>query len=90
MSNEQNCGIINDMTRKGIQLLGIEATPGSTKTFAVVGDKTGAYRPFIFKGVCQWTEETTEGTVTGYTIVLSPGEDTQQAKNLLESVTLLG
>lgn len=90
LGNDGNCGIINDMTRRGIQLLGIEAEPGSEKTFAVVGDKAGAFRPFVFQGACQWAKNTPEGVVTGYAITLLTGDDVQQARNLMRSLTLEG
>jgi hypothetical protein len=84
----KNIGIINDISRKGIQLLGVQATPGTTKVFAVKGDKSGAFYPFIFSGTCQWAEESEDGLITGYTITLISDEDRIQAQNFLKNITL--
>jgi hypothetical protein len=85
---QTNIGIINDISRKGIQLLGVQATPGVTKVFAVKGDRSGAFRPFIFSGTCRWAEETEEGLITGYTMTLISDEDQKQVQNFLKNITL--
>lgn len=88
VGNQNNFGIINDLSSGGAQILGVDATPGSIKMFAVQSDSAGVYHTFVFTGTCQWVEETEEGTVTGYCISVPRGEDSNQIGKLISNLTL--
>lgn len=50
------CGVINDMTEKGLQITGIQSYEGEIRSFFVVGsDVIFIEKPLQFEAQCKWT-----------------------------------
>ena len=64
-------GLVNDITEKGVQIVGIEAEPGEIKTLLIKPDDFDQIYPFVFDAVCRWSraDDMTGGCVAGFEII---------------------
>jgi hypothetical protein len=88
LDNAENVGVINDITKRGLQLQGIAAKAGEKKTLLVLADSYRVHSPFVFEAVCRWAAVDTEGeSIAGFSITNISGPDLQELRKLIAELT---
>jgi len=88
-NNPHNNGIINDVTRKGIQVEGIRVRADETLTLLVRGEPFHAHAPFAFTVQCRWVQTNEQGVcVAGFYITDISPKDAKELHKLIDLLTI--
>lgn len=84
-------GRVRDISDMGVGVRGIEATPGDTKTFLVVADKSLQVDPIVFQAECRWVRR--EGSerehIVGFEIRNIPDSSAEGLRKLIGQLKTL-
>lgn len=53
-------GLVNDITEIGLQVSGIKASAGETKSLLIRADEFADIYPFVFEATCRWANPTND------------------------------
>jgi hypothetical protein len=83
-------GTIHDLTEKRLEVRGIEAGFGETKTFIILTDKAAKMEPIMIKAKCRWCkkEESTGDYLAGFEITHLSEEDQREFRKLLRAIKM--
>ncbi len=88
--NPSVMGSIRDLTEKRLEVRGIEAGFGETKTFIILTDKATKMEPILIKAKCRWCkkEESTGQYLAGFEITHIAEEEQRELRKLLRALKL--
>jgi hypothetical protein len=83
-------GEIDDISEKGMQISGIDAQPGESKSLLIRADEFHDIFPFVFEARCQWArrEISDDRIVAGYEIVDISDLGRGELRKLISVLTL--
>jgi hypothetical protein len=83
-------GLVQDLSEKGIQLLGINMDVNSKKTLIIHANDYVKGSPISFEAVCRWVrkEEPQGYFISGFEITYMPEDTRRNLMSLMEYVTL--
>ncbi len=83
-----NKGRVNDITERGIGVVGIDANVGDTKAFVIVADEFVELDPFSFDAICRWVQLEESGEYSaGFEITKISARALTELQKLIERLT---
>ncbi len=84
----QNKGRVNDITERGLGVVGLDATVGETKSFVIVADEFVELDPFSFDATCRWVQLEESGEYSaGFEIGRISERALKELRKLIELLT---
>ena len=85
-----NAGVINDISGKGVGVMGLQTKQGETKTLAVMPESFFPVDPFSFDAVCRWVKtRQIEGAIAaGFEITNISDEGANRLKEVIRLLNM--
>ncbi|MEW6350158.1 MAG: hypothetical protein AB1646_13915 [Thermodesulfobacteriota bacterium] len=84
----QNKGRVNDITEKGVGVVGLDVREGETKSFVIVADEFVELDPFSFDATCRWVQLEASGEYSaGFEITKISERALNELRKLIERLT---
>ncbi len=84
----QNKGRVNDITEKGLGVVGLKVVVGEIKSFVIVADEFVDLDPFSFDAVCRWVNLEESGEyASGFEVLKMTDRALQDLRKLIALLT---
>lgn len=90
--NLDNCGTLNDITEKGLQIYGLPARVGETKSLMIRSESYVREPPIVLEATCRRMEHSDESgkPLAGFEITRICREDLQAMKRIVDELAVIG
>ncbi|MFH0822360.1 MAG: hypothetical protein V2B18_06375 [Pseudomonadota bacterium] len=84
------CGLLNDITEKGLQVMGINVKPGEKVDFLLRSAELTVDTPFVFQALCRWVsrDHVTKQPIAGFEITSISPEARVELRKVIIMLTL--
>jgi hypothetical protein len=89
-NHPSNTGVLNDITRTGFQVQGLEVEVDEIGTYTIRSDALAVHEPFMLDAICRWqtTDEQTGQRIAGFEISAIRGHGKRDLDRLIDLVAV--